>query len=390
MTAPGAAPHGGSGVIAEPVPAHPAEHRSSASSVTPWTLVVSWLLAGILGLGACSRDPRAPERTVVLYSSVDDHILRPIVERFERRSGIRVLLQGDTEATKTTALVLRLLAEREKPRADVWWSNEPLGTIRLAREGLLEPGSAPADADFPEGWPAAMRDAGGTWHGFASRARVIVYNTQRVAEAPRTLEALADPAWKGRVGMARPQFGTTRAHMAALVAACGPEALRSWLVRMKANGLRLYDGNSTVVRAVAQGEIDIGLTDTDDVFAGLREGWPVAMAFEEAVETPGLCSRGPLLLPNTAGILRGAPHPREARELLDYILSAEVERLLAEHESRHIPVRPLLAAELDLPRAPRATDHGAETLAGVPPPSLPAVADAVEATMAICREVLGE
>lgn len=325
------------------------------------------------------REGRGPE--VVLYSSVDDYLVREVVREFERETGIAVLLVGDTEATKTTGLVHRLIAERRRPRADVWWSSEPFGTMRLAEEGLLEPYRSIAEEEMSGSWPAELRDPEGLWYGFGSRARVIVYNTRRVPpeRVPRTLRELAAPAWQGRVGMARPQFGTTRGHMGALTAACGGEAFREWLTAMRAGGLRLYDGNASVVRAVAYGEIDAGLTDTDDVWSGQGQGWPVALAFESVDGTgPGLCSFGPLRVPNTIARVRGGPNPDAAGALIDFVLSERVERMLAASDSHNAPVRPAVAAEF--------------SAWAVPPgrtPDLASVARAMPEALRICDEVLG-
>lgn len=310
-------------------------------------------LLAMFWLAGCGPSAEPAPREVVLYSSVDDHILQDVVKAFEGSSGIKVRIVGDTEATKTTGLVQRLLAERDHPRADVWWSNEPFGTIRLAREGLLEPYTSAAEADFEGGWPRGFRAADRTWYGFAQRHRTIVYNTQKLTkeQAPSRLSALAAPEWKGRIGMARPQFGTTRGQMGAILSQSGPQAYRAWLEGLKANGVRLYDGNSTVVRAVAQGEIDVGLTDSDDVYGGQREGWPVEMrtilsASDSSPEE--LRDDGPLAIPNTIGRIKGGPHPAEAAALIDFVLSERVERMLGEGEAKHAPVRPRLASELQL------------------------------------------
>lgn len=339
-------------------------------------VVMAWAAVG------CGR---GESREVVLYTSADDYLVREVVSTYERKTGVRVRVQGDTEATKTTGLVLRLLAERARPRADVWWSSEPFGTIRLAREGVLEPYvSASAEADLGGAWPGTLRAKDGTWYGFASRGRVIVYNTNAVPreDVPRTLRDLLDPKWSGRVGMARPQFGTTRGHMSALVVMCGEEALRAWLEGMKANGARIYDGNAMVVQAIARGEIHVGLTDTDDVWVGQRNGWPVDLVYEALDDdeaSAGLCSFGPLVMPNTVAKVRGGPHPRQAAALIDFLLSEEVERMLASSESRNAPVRPRVAAEFEAFAIP--------LLAEV---DFHAVADAMDRAVAICEEVLGK
>lgn len=341
--------------------------------------LIALLGAGLLALvPSCSQPADAP-REVVLYTSADDYVVREVVAAFEAQSGITVKVVGDTEATKTTGLVTRLLAEKDAPRADVWWSSEPFGTIRLAREGVLEPHTCePAEAAFEGGWPARLRAADGTWYGFAQRARVLCYSTSRAPSPPTTLAELAGPEWTGRVGMARPEFGTTRGHMAALAETWGPEAFEAWLAAMKQNGLRLYDGNATAVRAVAEGEIDVCLTDTDDVFSGQRNGWRVELVFEAPEGgSERWPSFGPMVMPNTAALVRGGPHPAEARELLAFLLAGDAERLLAASDSRNDPVLPSVEPnpEAPAPASPAELD-------------LSAVADRVPEAMAICERVL--
>jgi len=311
------------------------------------------VLGALIALASCaerdaSNDGVSPStQSVVLYTSADDVFVRQVVDSFERDTGIRVELVGDTEATKTTGLVTRLLAERDAPRCDVWWSSEPMGTLLLEASGVLEAG---AMGDLvPDDWPEELvggGDAGPSWVGYAERGRVIAYSTDRVATPPTTLDALTRPEWRGRVGMARPQFGTTRGHMALLCARWGAVLFEGWLTALHANGLRLYDGNARVVRAIYEGEIDVGLTDTDDVWVAIANDWPVAMTFEtpdygtsQATRFP---SRGATTIPNTVAIVAGGPNPDAARRLAAYLISPAVERLLAESTSRNIPVDPEL------------------------------------------------
>jgi iron(III) transport system substrate-binding protein len=318
------------------------------------SILAAIMLGGALwltlrGAGPAHGGEAAPQ--VVLYTSVDDVIAAPIIAAYENASGVTVRLVTDTEATKTTGLIERLLSEKDAPRADVWWSSEALGTATLARQGLLEPFATKAEAEIQGGWPAALRCDDRTWYGFAQRARVIVYNTSRInqRDVPRTLRALTEERFRGRVAMARPQFGTTRSHIAALVALHGEQATRAWVTAMLAADVKLYDGNSAVVRAVAMGEVDLGLTDTDDVWAGQATGWPVAMVYESMdgprTEPGVLASAGPLVIPNTVALIRGGPNPNQARRLAEFLLSAENERMLARSASRNVPIRPELARE---------------------------------------------
>lgn len=334
------------------------------------------LLAVALAVSACDRspEPKAPSgeetkiaisamadktknagQSLVVYCSADAVYFQPVLDAFTARTGIKVDAVFDTEATKTFGLVQRLINEKDRPQADAFVSSEALGMIRLDRAGVLTAFmSGPAEAAFDRvgGWPETLRAKGRTWYGFARRARVLVYNTKLVKpeEIPKCLADLTDARWKGRAGMARPQFGTTRGHISALHMAC-PDAFRPWLVKLKANDLRLYDGNSAVVRAVANGEIHVGLTDNDDVAAGLANGWPVAME-EIHNRIADVCEpkdkeppsqdflRFPdtaLFSPHTVGVIRGGPHAGAVGAFVDFVLSEEADGILASgdaHTSR--------------------------------------------------------
>src|SRR5688572_1310898 len=74
---------------------------------------------GCTGSGDSSQD-------VVVYTSVDDVFARPICERFQKETGLTVKLVPDTEETKSTGLINRLIAEKDRPQADVFWSGDPV------------------------------------------------------------------------------------------------------------------------------------------------------------------------------------------------------------------------------------------------------------------------
>ncbi len=308
------------------------------------TGLLSLALLSMIMLASCSRESGAGAGEVVLYSSVDDALLREIVGAYEDETGVKVLLVGDTEATKTTGLVQRLIAEKGSPRADVWWSSEPFGTVLLSREGVLAPYTSGAgESHFEGGWPAGLRGERGDWYAFALRARVIAYSTERVEDPPRTLAELGEPGWTDRVGMARPQFGTTRGHIGALFNSWGEKAYLTWLLGLEYRRVRLYDGNASVVRAIAQGEIDVGLTDTDDVWAGQRNGWAVGLVYESVDPGAGqgrLASPGAMVVPNTVALVAGGPSPAQGRALIDYLLSPRVESMIAASDSGNVPVIP--------------------------------------------------
>lgn len=298
-----------------------------------------------LMLTGCSKTESSNDQTNVqaddlpvltLYTSVDDTFAKMVIDAFIKETGIRVHILGDTEATKTTGLVTRIMAEMEHPTADVWWSSEPMGTILLDQSGALESGAM--HGMIAEDWPDALHSKDWSWVGMAMRARVIVYASDRINEPPTTMAQLTDPKYKGIVGMSRPQFGTTRIHMAMLADTWGIEGLTDWLIAMEHNRLRLYDGNARVVQAVALGEIDIGLTDTDDVWSGQRNGWKVELAYESVADHTQWTSAGPTLIPNTVAIIKDAPNRELAKQLAAFLVSPKVEELLYQSTTHNTPI----------------------------------------------------
>ena len=295
-------------------------------------LVVPVAVAVGLLTSACGRsEPTASDSpTVTAYVSTDRVFSEPVLEEYQRRSGVTVNAVYDTEETKSTGLANRLLAEINRPQADVFWSNEPVRTLVLKSRGVLAPYGSPS----AEGIPTVLRDPEGFWTGFSARMRVIAYNTKLVgaAEAPQSVLDLADPKWKGQVAIADPRFGSTSFHVAALYAVLGDEKADDFFRRLKANDVRIVDGNSVVRDMVVRGEVKVGLTDTDDVNVALEAGQPIAMVL------PDRAGMGVPVMPNMVSLIAKAPHADQGRALIDYLLSADVERMLAESEAVQIPL----------------------------------------------------
>lgn len=285
---------------------------------------------------ACSRR----EEAVTVYTSVDDVFARPVLEGFERETGIRVRAVFDAEAVKTTGLYHRLLAERERPSADVFWSSEPARTVQLAGAGILAPYASPSAA----GIPGSLRSGAALWTGFAARARVLVYNVRRVSEAerPRAIRDLLEPRFRGEAAVSDPLFGTMATHAGALRAILGKEAMEDLFRALVESGVKVLPGNSVVRDRVASGELKVGLTDTDDAAVAVAKGLPLGIVFpDQNVLYPGLGRPlGAFVFPNTVALVAGGPRPELGRKLIDHLLRPETEAALARSESAQIPVRP--------------------------------------------------
>jgi iron(III) transport system substrate-binding protein len=279
------------------------------------------VLAG--GCGEASRE-------VVVYTSVDQVFSEPVFKDFERQSGIRVKAVFDTEETKSTGVLNRLIAEAKNPRADVFWSGDPVRPFLLIWRGLVEPYHSPNAAEIP----AQFKSPDGAWTGFAARARVLLVNRNRLAgrNAPQSVQDLADAKWKGEAALANPLFGTTTMHAAALFSILGDDEAKTFFQALKTNQVRIASSNGEVKRLVGAGEATFGLTDTDDANEALHDGAPVDIVY------PDQEGMGTLVMPTAVVLLKGGPHSENGKKLVDFLLSSAVEGQMAQ-AAAHMPLR---------------------------------------------------
>jgi iron(III) transport system substrate-binding protein len=333
--------------------------------------IVFRLALATAAIAGCASDEAVPARrsvadpagsgTVVVYTALDREFSEPILAAYEKKRGIEVLAKYDVESTKTVGLTNTIMAEASSPRCDLFWNNEILNTLRLKEKGLLAPFSPSHAADLPETFRAKDR----TWYGFAARGRVLIVNTKLVPEAerPKGIEDLVDPKWKGKIGIAKPLFGTTATHAACLFAALGEEKAKSYFQRLKANDVAILSGNKQVATSVGSGQLAFGLTDTDDAMGEIDAGSPVAIIYPD--REPG--TLGTLFIPNVLAVIKGAPHSKEAEALADHLLSPEVESALATGPSAQIPLLKTtkVEARVETPRTVHAMEVDFEAAAKV-------------------------
>ena len=333
-------------------------------------LMVAGLLLADLNCKQSEDRSAAETRSLTVYCSIDEAFGRPVLQDFAASIDADVSIVFDSEAGKTTGLINRLIHEAEsgRPRADVFWSSELFNTISLAKRGLLAPYSPPSASDIP----ARFKDPKGYWTGMAVRARVLAFDPSRQSKEalPRRWADLSDSRFAPRVAIANPVFGTTRGHVAAMVALWGPEATRAYLKQLQEFGVSVVDGNSSAVRSLIAGRVDFACTDTDDVWVAQRSGANIELIY------PDMGNGGTFLIPCSVAIVKGCQNLELARKLVAYLASAKVERMLAKSTSRNIPVREALRRELKI-------DWPAETTI-----DYAAVADAMDQAVAISRETL--
>ena len=269
-----------------------------------------WFIVPVILLAAAwwsLRKPSssAPSRNeVIVYAAQDQVFAEPILKQFEQQTGIRVRTVFDSEAAKTVGLANRLLAEQKHPQCDVFWGNEELRTRQLAAMGVFR---------ATNGWAS---------FGYRSR-RLALREGGSAVPAPSSWSDLTNAAYRGKISMAYPLFGTTATHFMALRQHWGESNWLAWCRALAANKPFIVDGNSVAVKFLVRGEAAVALTDSDDIAAEMREGAKL-QALPMSGET--------LLIPNTVAVVNGCPHPDAAQKLFEFLqTSAVTERLIAVH-----------------------------------------------------------
>ncbi|MBI1322142.1 extracellular solute-binding protein [bacterium] len=272
------------------------------------------------------------DSSLTAYVALDREFSEPVLNDFERESGVRVRSKFDVESTKTIGLTNLIRSEASRPRADIFWNNEIINTIRLKRAGLLASYRPEHAGDFPPEY----RDPQGFWFGFAARARVLILDRRAFPNdrKPSSIRDLADPRWRGKCGIAKPFFGTTATHAACLYAQWGSDRADRYFDGLVANQVQVLAGNKPVAEAVAAGHLAFGLTDTDDALVMAAQGHPVDIVYPDTTGE----GFGTLFLPNTLAIVKNSPNPQAARRAIDWLYRPDTETRLSEGPSGQIPV----------------------------------------------------
>ncbi len=264
------------------------------------------LTLGLLGLVSA--------QTLTVYSGRGEALVQPLVERFTAETGIDVSVRYGG----TAELAVLILEEGRASPADVYWGQDAgaLGALSLA--GRLAPLPEELTADLP----GIYSSRGGLWIATSGRARVLAYSLERVDRSrwPGSIFDLSDPAFRGRVGWA-PTNGSFQANLTAMRVVHGEDTTETWLRDMIANDVQAYRNNTTLVEAIAAGEIDYALTNNYYLLRFLVNdpSFAVSQAFFDDGDV------GNLVNVAAAGIVDTSRNVETAQRFLAFLLEADAQ-----------------------------------------------------------------
>jgi iron(III) transport system substrate-binding protein len=280
-------------------------------------IVVTALLAA-LTLAAAANTAPAQTTSLTIYSGREERLVKPIMDRFTKETGIQL----NVRYASSTSLATALVEEGRNSPADVYWSQEP-GTLGLvAARGLLARLPQATVGKVPSRFSTRSR----RWVGTSGRSRVLVFNTNelRTSDLPASVWGLTHARWKDKIGLA-PTNASFQAFLGAAIHLHGEARVRTWLRGLEANNVRFYPNNTTVVQAVGRADVEVGLVNHYYLYNLLAE-------------TPNLPVRnhwfrdgdaGNLVLAAGVGIVASTEKTAAAQRFVDFLLSKTGQRMIA-------------------------------------------------------------
>jgi iron(III) transport system substrate-binding protein len=195
--------------------------------------------------------------TLVVYSARNEQLIKPVFDAYTRETGVQVKFTTGDAAVLTE----RLAAEGRNSPADVLMTVDAGELWNAAERGLLQPVKSEV---LERNVPAHLRDPGGRWFGLSMRARTIFFSPKRVDPATlSTYEALAEPAWKGRLCLRTSKKVYNQSLVATMIAAQGEPAteriVRGWVANLATD---VFANDTQLLEAIAAGQCDVGIVNT--------------------------------------------------------------------------------------------------------------------------------
>lgn len=306
-------------------------------------LAVALLAAPVV---ACGDDAGASD-ALVIYSGRNEGLVGGVLDQLEKAVG------GDVEVRygSSAEMAAQLLEEGDRTQADVFFSQDAGALGAVAEEGRL----AELPGDVLEQVPAGYHADDGTWVATSARARVVAYDPAKVTEAdlPRSLDDVVDPKWRGRIGFA-PTNASWQAFVTAVRVLKGEDYAREWLGKFAANEPQRFENNVAILKAINDGQLDLGLINHYYWYAEVAEKGADAVPARLHYVSGG----DPLGLVNVAGvgIVAGTDRQDTAVKAVRFLLSEQAQRYFAD-ETAEYPANPdVTSTKHDLP--PLSDLHG--------------------------------
>lgn len=271
----------------------------------------------------------ASGQTVTIYSSRNEQLIKPLLDRYTEQTGVKIELVTD----KTGPLMARLQAEGKNTPADILLTVDAGNLWQAAEQGLLQP---VASTILEANVPAKYRDPKGQWTGLSLRARTIFYDPSKVsADQLSTYEDLADPKWKGKLCLRSSKAVYNQSLVASMMENLGEEKteqiIRGWVANLATDA---FSDDTSMLEAIAAGQCEVGVANSYYYGRILDEkpDFPVKIFWANQETT------GTHVNISGAGVITDSDNPDGALKLMEWLSSDEAQGLYASSDKEY-PVK---------------------------------------------------
>ncbi len=269
----------------------------------------------------------AEDQVLNLYSSRHYQTDEALYTNFTKLTGIKInRIEGGEDP-----LIERIRNEGARSPADVLITVDAGRLWRAEQVGLFQPVKS---ATLESRIPSNLREPGGLWYGFSTRARLIAYNKDKVQPGEiKTYEELADPKWKGRVCMRSSTNVYNLSLLGALIDHLGEAKAEAWARGVRNNlAVEPKGGDTDQLKAVAAGQCDITISNQYYYARLLRSDKADERQIGEKIGVifPNQATWGTHVNISGAGVLKNAPHREAAIQFLEYLASDDAQRYFAD------------------------------------------------------------
>lgn len=290
-------------------------------------MTVAATLAVVVGaaVSACgsSNSGAGGDQSITVYNAQHEDLTQAEADAFTAQTGIKVTMRNGDDSEQSNQLV----QEGSASPADVFLTENSPGIGLVASKGLL----APIDQATRDQVPAQYSPADGSWVGWAARSTVLAYNTSKLtpAQLPASIMDLAQPQWKGKIGIS-PSGADFQAIVSAVVQLKGEDATLTWLKGLKSNA-KIYQGNTSVMKAVNSGEIEAGVIYHYYWFKDQAESG--ANSNNVKLKYFGNQDPGAFVSVSGAGVLKSSKHQEAAQKFVAFLTSKKGQQVLSDSKA---------------------------------------------------------
>lgn len=281
--------------------------------------ILATALVATIGLSATNE--------VNIYSHRHYDTDKQLYKIFEKDTGIKV----NIVTAKADELIKKLELEGKNSPADILITSDA-ARLHLANEkGLLQKiDSNILNTTVPE----KLRQKDGYWFALTKRARVIVYNKDKVKPSElSTYEALTNSALKGKVLIRKASNIYNQSLLASMIANEGEAKAKHWATGMVNNFARTPKGSDRdQMKAIAADIGDVAVVNTYYVGKLLNSKKPAEVMVGEkmGVFFPNQNGKGTHINISGAGVTKYSKNKENAVKLLEFLVSPKAQSMFAE------------------------------------------------------------